>query len=328
MKSEWRRFAQAQQIAWKATTCALPEEARYDGTYDHRPTTYPFCLPASLAHHNLLDEIREMALTRFERFDIHWHGETQGPDRSTPSTHLLDSQVQCVNCLLSLERAPEILLERLQRIVPAAQSLVPIRHADVTEGLVAFEWIGQENYLGERFRYKRRRGEYVTSADALMVVECSDGSRTGFLIEWKFTESYNEPVPFVSDHGTDRRQIYRGAYENESTAFIAKRPSIDVYFHDPHYQLLRQTLLAEKMLDAREHGVSRFVVLFLAPAANRELMAGVPDSLRPFGRTIDDVWRTLIRAPHIRFVWQDNGPWLTATPALAERYGALFHEKG
>ena len=312
-------------MAWKASTRTLPEEARGDGSYDDKPRTYPFCLPAEFARHNLLEEIRHTALTRFAQFEIRWHAATQGADGPWPSTHLLDSQVQCVNCLLSLEHAPEMLLERLRQIEPAVQRIVPIRHAAATEeGLVAFEWIGRENYLGERFRHRRRRGEKVTSADALIVVECSDGQRTGFLIEWKFTEKYDKPVPFVSDYGTDRREIYRDTYENGSRVFIEKRPPIDAYFHEPHYQLLRQTLLAEKMLGAGEHGVSRFVVLLLAPAANRELMTGVPDGLRLFGRTIDEVWSALIRGSDVRFVWQDTGPWLTATPALVKRYGTLF----
>lgn len=324
MKTEWRRFAEDQQIAWKASTRTLPEEARGDGPYNDKPRTYPFCLPAEFAHYNLLGEIRHAALTRFNRFEIRWHAATQGTNGPWPSTHLLDSQVQCVNCLLSLESTPEILLELLRQIEPAAQRLVPVRHADATEGLVAFEWIGQENYLGERFRQRRRRGEKVTSADALIIVECSDRQRTGFLIEWKFTEKYDEPVPCVSDYGTDRREIYRDAYENGSRVFIEKRPPIEAYFHEPHYQLFRQTLLAEKMLSAGEHGVSRFVVVLLAPVANRELMAGVPEGLGAFGRTIDKVWSALIRGSDVRFVWQDTGPWLTATPALTERYGALF----
>ena len=327
MKTKWRRFAEAQQIDWKLSTRTLPEDARRDGEYKDKPNVYRFCLPAAFADHNLLQEIRGAALTRFDRYEVVWHAATPAAGMrggKGPSTHLLDSQIQCVNCLLSLEHTPEILLERLRQIEPEVEYIVPIRHANSTEGLVAFEWIGRENYLGERFLQRRWRGARVTSADALIVVECRNRQRTGFLIEWKFTENYEIPVSFVSDWGTDRREIYRETYENASGVFIAKRPPIETYFHEPHYQLLRQTLLAKKMLEAGEHGMTRVVVVLLAPAMNRDLITGVPDDLKAFGSRIDEVWSALAPGPDVRFVWQDTAAWITATPALAERYGGLL----
>ena len=91
------------------------------------------------------------------------------------------------------------------------------------------------------------------------LLERGDGGRTGVLIEWKFTENYGEAKPFKSERGTDRREIYRARYEGATTPFIADKPPIDTYFHEPHYQLLRLSLLAEGMREAGEHGVDRMV---------------------------------------------------------------------
>ena len=215
----------------------------------------------------------QAALARFHQYGIVWHDGTPGAGLkgdTGPTTNLLSSQVQCVNSLLSLEQQPELLLKRLQTIEPSARTLVPIRHANhpEPEGFVAFEWIGQKNYLGERVRGKRVRGAMVTSADALIVVERSDGRRTGILVEWKFTETAT-PIRPESERGTDRRVIYRAQYQAASSPFVTNRPSIDAYFHlDTHYQLLRQSLLAHGMLQAGEHGIDRMIVLYLAPAAN------------------------------------------------------------
>ena len=173
-------------------------------------------------------------------------------------------------------------------------------------------------------RGERKRGSKVTSADALVVLERGDGSRTGVLVEWKFTERYNAKIPPVSPRGTDRRAIYRPRYEAATTPFVGEKPPIDAYFHDPHYQLLRLALLAEAMLEAGEHGIDRMVVLDIAPAKNQALMGCVPPALRAFGHTVDAVWRTLLPGPRVRFVWQDSAPWVTATSELAERYGELF----
>ena len=339
--TEWKRAATAQQIRWKRVTQTLPAEARENGPYFRswrrgeqvtwqETGSYPHCLPRRFAAHNLLDGVRSEALARFDQFGIAWHDGTPGTGLrgdTGPTTNLLSSQVQCINSLLSLEQQPELLLRRLQTIEPSARKLVPIRHAThpEPEGFVAFEWIGQKNYLGERVREKRVRGAMVTSADALIVVERSGGRCTGVLVEWKFTESYTDPIPYKkSAKGKDRREIYCDQYKDASSPFVANRPPINAYFHEPHYQLLRQSLLAHGMLQAGEHGIDRMIVLYLAPAANRVLRDGVPAALTPYGPTLDAVWHALIPGPKVRFMWQDTQPWLTATPALAERYAALF----
>ena len=339
--SEWKSAARNQQIRWKKTTAALSPEARVDGVYfvvGHGPDgevqrketgPYRHCLPRRIAAHNLLGSVREEALSRLHRFGIAWHSGTPGTGANGdvgPTTNLLSSQVQCINSLLSLERESGLLLDRLRTVEPDARKISVIHHpeADEVEGLVAFEWIGRENYLGERVRGERTRGSMATSADALVVLERGDGGRTGVLIEWKFTESYDEAKPFKSKRGTDRREIYRARYEAATTPFIADNPPIDAYFHEPHYQLLRLSLLAEGMREAGEHGVDRMVVLEIAPATNRALMECVPDALRRFGSTVDEVWRTLLPGPRVRFVWQDSAAWVTVTPELRERYGALF----
>ena len=340
--SEWKALARNQQIRWKQTTSTLPPNAREDGVYFiaqngpmgqcFRTETgpYRYCLPRRFASHNLLASVRCEALRRLHRFGIAWHAATPGAAGAHgdlgPATHLLDSQVQCVNTLLSLESEPRLLLDHLRTVEPDARKIIAIHHPDTheLEGLVAFEWIGAENYLGERVRGKRKRGSKTTSADALVVLERDDGGRTGVLIEWKFTERYDAVKPFKSDKGTDRREIYRLRYEAATTPFIADRPPIDAYFHEPHYQLLRLSLLAEAMREAGEHGVDRMVVLYIAPAMNRALRACVPHALKPFGRTVDAVWRTLLPGPRVRFAWQNSAPWVTASPELAERYGELF----
>ena len=340
--TDWKEAAKSQQTRWKAATTTLPDDARQDGTYfakqqgrsgqvtwQESEKAYAHCLPRAFAAHNLLAGVRDEALARFQRFGIAWHSETPRAGLNGnpgPTTNLLSSQIQCINSLLSIEMKPDALLERVQTIEPGARKLVPIRHLNQAkaEGLVAFEWIGRKNYLREKVSGERTRGSMVTSADALIVAEREGGRRTGILIEWKFTESYDQHKPFVTDYGTDRREIYRAQYEAAHSPFTSGKPAIDAYFHEPHYQLMRQTLLAEGMRQAKEHGVDQMVVLALIPSRNRTLMSTVPAGLQPFGATVDAVWEALVPGPDVRFVWQDTEAWLTATPELTERYGDLF----
>ena len=184
--SEWKEAAKAQQVRWKASTETLSAEAREDGTYfvkkegragqvtwQESEKAYAHCLPREAAAQNLLSGIRAEALARFQRYGIVWHGETPragvGGDAG-PTTNLLSSQIQCVNALLSLEMAPAALLARVLTVEPGARKLIPIRHTNQAkpEGLVAFEWIGRKNYLGEKVKGERTRGAMVTSADGLV----------------------------------------------------------------------------------------------------------------------------------------------------------------
>ena len=89
---------------------------------------------------------------------------------------LRDSQVCCVNFLFVFADKPDLLADLLRPVFP------PIRTALPAEGQrwhLAFEWIGEESYLGERIGSgcKRTRGANFTSADAAVLHELDDGRR-------------------------------------------------------------------------------------------------------------------------------------------------------
>ena len=333
--SDWREAARAQQVRWKGATHTLPDEARVDGTCfrkklgtpgqwtSHEEGPHPHCLPRAFATHNLLATVRDEALARFHRYNITWEEETpraglKGDEG--PTTNLLNAQVQCVNSLLSLELTPDALLTRVQTVVPGARKLVPIRHLNQAkaEGLVAFGWIGRKNYLKEKGRPERVRGGDGTSADALIVAEREAGRRTGILVDWTYTEPRDAAVPFISEAGVDLREVYRPLYEGPQSPFGPNKPPIDAFFQQPCDQLLRLTLLAQAMRQAKELGVDSMVVLALAPSANQ---AAVPPGLAAFGATVQGAWGAILSEPNLRLVCQDTAPWLQGTPELSERYG-------
>lgn len=324
-KTAWYTSCRLMQEAWKTSTETLPEDARGAGTtwveqrggrVERGP--FPICLPASFADRNLVPAVRADALRRFDRHGIEWHGWTPGPEEQCwPSTHLLDSQAQCVNVLLTLAAKPELLLNVVRRVAPDATDLVDVEDA----GPLAFEWIGGEDYLGEARGRPRYRGRFSTSADALLVVRRRAGGRTCVLVEWKFTESYDVPVRFRGAGRTDRREVYRPHYEADGSPFVF-RPPIDAFFHEPHYQLLRQALLASKMVGASEFGADQALLLHVVPAGNKDLRTTVPDGLAEHGEEIDDVWNRLLPGPVVRYACLESEGLLTATPELAERYGS------
>jgi hypothetical protein len=188
-----------------------------DGEYYGR--NRPFCLPPEHAEENLFDGIRETALPYFADHRIKWH---QGSENGTkPNNHLCSSQVCCVNFLFPFTDQPEALAALLRPFFPTLQRMLPM---ETTGEYMAFEWIGERDYLGEQKRAKERtRGANCTSTDAAVFMEHEDGSRQIVLIEWKFTESYGAQSIKIAASGTDRSETYRPFLERDDCPLDIKR---------------------------------------------------------------------------------------------------------
>ena len=276
------------QAEFKVNSSYFSEPARAEGVYKHKPRA--FCLPVDLAEQNLVPEIRQSALAHFARHRIKWHDGQDGK----PSNHLCDSQVCCVNFLFPFADKPTALAEVLRPIFPEVQNMLPIE----SDQYVSFEWIGQQNYLGERISRngQRTRGANCTSADAIMMFERKDGKRQVVLIEWKYTESYGGTFLKFSDSGTDRTEIYRPLFEREDCP-IRKDilPSFDALFYEPFYQFMRQQLLAHEMEKAHELDADMVTVLHIAPAHNNDFCRVTSPQLINLGETATSVWGKLVK---------------------------------
>ena len=163
------------QAKFKRESPFFSEPARQDGKY--RKKSRAFCLPTSHAEENLIPEVRRTALEHFRSNGIKWHDGQGGK----PSNHMCDSQVCCVNFLFPFADRPEPLGSLLRPLFPELNRAVPIEGGKY----VAFEWIGERNYLGEKMRSDTRtRGANFTSADAVVMFERTDGKKQVVLIEW------------------------------------------------------------------------------------------------------------------------------------------------
>src|SRR4051794_16914457 len=179
MKNDFVERARRHASAWKAHTPTLPEGARGPAAYLRagKPQgMYPFCLPAPYATYNLLPDARDSALREFATVQIAWHAQTP----AGPTNHLLSSQVQCVNALEPLAADPDRLRVAFAGVLDITTPLPVERNR-----LVAFEYIGARDYLGETPSGPRHRGSMCTSADAAIRYRTSSGDVELALIEWK-----------------------------------------------------------------------------------------------------------------------------------------------
>jgi len=288
------KFLEAEKqrlIPFKAASPLFSEAARADGIYRKKPR--PFCLPRSHAEENLVPEIRGAITKYFSDFKIKWHDDQNGK----PSNHLCSSQVCCANFLFPFADKPRPLVELLRPLYPSIEKMLPM---EVEDQFVSIEWIGEQNYLGEKMprHGKRIRGALFTSADAAVRFRRADGLIQIVLIEWKYTESYSTVSYKKSKSGTDRTKIYNHLYQRPDFPLDKNLlPGFESLFYEPFYQFFRQQALANEMERARELDADIVSLLHIAPAHNKEFQRVTSPPLRTLGDRVVDVWKTLQRQP-------------------------------
>lgn len=203
---------------------------------------------------NLWEGIRADAQEYFKRNKIPWW---QG-EKNNPTGHLLSSQIACVNHLYYLRQRKELATAVLKGINPEV-----IEAEIFDDGYVEFEFIGCKNYLGEK---SWTRGANCTSVDAAMIGRKTDGKRVLFLIEWKYTESYSSTDGFMEAKG----EVYDNLIINVNSPFT--NMNLRAYYFEPFYQLMRQTLLAWKLIENQDHSCSEYCHIHVIPDGNRELL--------------------------------------------------------
>lgn len=308
----------ARAAAWKQATVTLPPEAKHPAAYvgkdgnAHGPS-YEFCLPPEYADHSLLPEIRSGALDLFRELGIPWHAGVNGG----PSSHLLSSQVQCVNALAQMVHDPERLIRAFADPLDTAEVL-PIEPGRY----LTFEYIGPADYLGEAPRGRRTRGAHCTSVDAAFLHRTGDGRTELILIEWKYTESYRRRTPDPTRDTSRWRRYGRALHDPAGPVDGTAMPFASILV-EPFYQLVRQQLLAHALETDRVLTADRVRIVHVLPAANTAYQRSLTPAHQVLGNTVHDVWQRLLRQPD-RFVALDSGRF--AGPAItsaeyASRYG-------
>ena len=294
---EKKRLVPLKSDLFSAEACQL-------GSYKRK--RYDFCLRNDCAHENLHASIRDEALEYFKNRAIRWHdGRNDGP-----SNHLCCSQSFCVNTWFPFRDAPGPLMEVLRGLGYDIAEMLPFELDEVPPndpGLyVAFEWVGEQNYLKERTggwiasNEGRTRGQNFTSLDFAFRFRRSDGLVQIVGGEWKYTEEYTEKNVRFSAKGTDRLDIYGPSLDSSGCQIMLEDLPNEVLFYDPFDQLMRQQLLCSAMERHREMQADVVSLLHAVPAANRGFVDRVTSpKLRTKGSSIHDIWSKLVK--HRRF---------------------------
>ena len=173
-----------------------------------------------------------------------------------------------------------------------------------------FEWLGTPRSLEGGVT----RGAQNTSVDAFLVAETVSGYRRAYLIEWKYAEQYQSTKPaFKGDgkSGNTRRTRYAGLFHAPNSAFNPDAdPELDDFLYEPFYQIMRQRLLADRMVRERELDVDEARVVVVVPEDNWAYRAVKSDRAVtspllarrfPCLDTVEEVMRASLRNPDAQF---------------------------
>ena len=311
-RTGFERSAKRRQQQFRDTSPTISDQGR--SPTDDKGVRNPHLLALGCEVENLFPGIRGEggAIDFFSQRNIKWWKNSRSGDDSKsdgPTRNMASSQVACVNFLLPLAGIHGALLSVLRALDDDVLNVVNISNEGHTSS-VEFEWIG----LGHSLEGGRTRGSQNTSIDAFMLAETKAGRIRGYLLEWKYVERYLSTRPEFKGGGTEgdtRRLRYAERYRASFSSFNpATALDLDDFLYEPFYQLMRQRLLADRMVQERELGIDEAKVVVVVPEQNRAYRTvsdgkatTSPSLAQRFPRleTVEAVMRAALNNPDAQF---------------------------
>ncbi len=240
---------------------------------------------------NLYVDIRDAAPAYFESHNVEWHSGKE---------HTTSSQVACINHLFPIREDGNAILAILQKIDAGITGVVPL-HKDKNgkDVYVAFEVIDEKNHLKEL--------NTPTTIDALLLAKKGETTML-VVIEWKYTECNVEDKSKGPD-GTRRKNTYDnflggnepGLKSLKTHNDLSQENIADLYYREPFYQLMRQTLWAKVMIknglnnnqiSDKNIKIDDYIHIHVVPTGNEELRRVDPNRKYSVYRDLKETWKS------------------------------------
>jgi hypothetical protein len=205
---------------------------------------------------NIYKPIRNDVVEYFVKNNISfWHAPRASEPRYKPTGHTLSSQVCCINHLFPIRHDEETVLSVAKLFCPGIKDVFRIATDRHLPEYIQFESVTDKDYLNE---LQTTRGSNCTSVDALIYGGHENGKKYIIPIEWKYTEYYDNQDKSVEDkdgeakgtEGKGKERLARYSDLINKSQYLKSLPDYrnSVYFFEPFYQLMRQTLWAEQLI--------------------------------------------------------------------------------
>ena len=256
---------------------------------------YPHILQHPDCLKNLYKGIRKDALLYFELNNIVWWNQYE--DLYFPNGNTLSSQIHCLNHLFAIRADHDAVLKIIQTILPDISEIevspIDEKHCIMekypyeTPSYITFEFTyNNKELLHERCN---QRGANCTSVDAFVYAVDKEGEHVLIAIEWKYTEAYEK---------TDDNQIDGETIDERYRDLAARKNSNlggwrEIYNWNPQYELARQTLLLEQIVEKKTFKGDGYRHLVVCPKNNAEMM----DDAITFKESLKDPSKFIIIDP-------------------------------
>ena len=253
---------------------------------------------------NLFKPILKESMEYFRLNGIDWWG-----GRKVPTGHTLSSQIACLNHLFAIRKDKQAVLSLLKNVSNDFIDVFLITTDKYSPAYIQFEAVSDNDYL---FEEQLNRGSHCTSIDALIFAKDKDGKKWLIPIEWKYSEHYNNTDKSVEDrkgepkgtNGKGIERLDRYCYNKEGRLIdnskqLKSLPEYknSVYFFEPFYQLMRQTLWAEEMIKNKVYisdklTADNFLHLHVIPKENDDLQKiRTEKKYKCSGLDMESTWR-------------------------------------
>lgn len=244
---------------------------------------------------NLYEPIRDGVIKYFENNGISWWGG------HSPSGHTLSSQIACLNHLFAIMNDKEAVLAMLNGVRDEFEDVLPVL-CDANPQYVGFEVVSTKDHLNEK---TSTRGSNCTSVDAFIyAVHKGDKKKWLIPIEWKYTEHYGNEDKSNEDRkgeekGTNGKGHERVRRYMAITDASSQLKSLDcyygsIYYQEPFYQLMRQTLWAENVVKHSKDELLKaedYLHIHVIPSENKDLLE---KKYRVSGKKMEETWRSML----------------------------------
>lgn len=238
---------------------------------------------------NLYAPIQAKVLKYFEENGIDWWRGNR------PSGHTLSSQIACLNHLAPIMNNATAVLAIINGIRDEFTEVLPI-NCDKTPVYIAFEVVSRKDHLNEKHS---SRGLNCTSVDALIMAKHKSGKIYLIPIEWKYTESYPTFDKSIdgkmNSKGVKRQRRYNQLIDDSTQLVSLEQYEGSIYYQEPFYQLMRQTLWAEQIIAHRDTEflqADNYWHIHVIPTDNEALLNR---KYKVSGKSMEDTWRSMLK---------------------------------
>lgn len=206
---------------------------------------------------NLYAPIREGVINYVKNASISWW-HMCGENHDDVTAHTLSSQVSCFNHLF-LIRNDEVAIKTILKVATGISFDEILPSFIENDTLISFEFVFENKALLKE-QYETR-GTHCTSIDALIYAR--KGAEKWLIpIEWKYTESYDVNAGYQPNYKRYEELV------SKNSCLLSWQV---LFYKDPFYELARQTLLMEKIIEKHPEIADRFFHIIVVPKENVEM---------------------------------------------------------